>query len=217
MKLFALIHINADPYLRQKNPLEGQLIISEKAYLEHEKLYHACALPFPDAPKGRLVFTEGEVTTQWQFRERNNLPWQNVTEPAFVGTEPSQYRQIYRLIVTESFQDRVRQWVIDCFGPEHATNIEERALRYLEESLELVQSLGLPKERALKQLVWTFGRPEGEAKQEFGGVGVTLAALAAAVGVDIRELAEVQINENIANSDKIKAKHQLKIKQGIAL
>src|SRR5438067_7730337 len=140
MRLYQIIEISGVTCLRQKNPLEGTRMISEKAYVEHERLYIESALPFPKAPIGRQIYTEGEVQTQWQFRERPNMTWHDVTEPGFIGTEPQQYRQIYVLISEESYQERVIKWVIDCFGPEYAVNTKERSMRLLEEVIELVQA-----------------------------------------------------------------------------
>lgn len=216
MRLYQIIEISGVTCLRQKNPLEGTRMISEKAYMEHERLYIESALPFPKAPIGRQIYTEGEVQTQWQFREHPNMAWHDVTEPGFIDTVPQQYRQIYVLISEESYQERVIKWVTDCFGPEYAVNTKERSMRLLEEVIELVQALGLSKDDVLKQVVWTYGRPVGEPEQEFGGVMFTLAALAACAAVDLKPIGEKQLNDNILNKDKIKEKHQLKIKQGIA-
>jgi NTP pyrophosphatase (non-canonical NTP hydrolase) len=216
MKLYQLIEISGVTHLRLKNPLEGTRMISEKAFAEHERLYIESALPFPKAPIGRQIFTESEVREQWQFRERINMPWQNVSEPAFIGTGPEQYRLVYTLVDEESYQERVIKWVIDCFGAEYAVNIKERALRLLEEVVELGQSLGVTKEDVIKMAVHTYGRPVGDTEQEFGGVMVTLAALAASASVDLKSIGEKQLSENIINKEKIKEKHLLKIKKGIA-
>jgi hypothetical protein len=70
-----------------------------------------------------------------------------------------------------------------CFGPLIAGDKEERGFRFLEESLELVQSTGCSKEDAHKLVDYVYGRPVGEIAQEVGGVSVTLAALCQANGV----------------------------------
>lgn len=75
------------------------------------------------------------------------------------------------------FQGKINDWMLACFGKEIAGDVEERNWRFLEESLELVQSLGCTKEQALQMVEYVFSRPVGEPKQEVGGVMVTLAAL----------------------------------------
>jgi len=60
------------------------------------------------------------------------------------------------------FQQRTRLWIEHCFGLEIANDKDERNHRFLEESLELVQSLGCTKEEALKIVDYVYGRPVGE-------------------------------------------------------
>lgn len=82
------------------------------------------------------------------------------------------------LAITGGFQDRVLRWCLECFGPRVANDRRERADRFIEESLELAQTVeGFTKERALALVEYVFNRPKGEARQEVGGVMVTLAAL----------------------------------------
>lgn len=216
MKLFVLIYKNGKPYLREKNPLEGEGVVSKAAYDEHERLYYDSALPFPDPLRGRTIFKEDELIIRWQFREQINLPWLDISEPDFIATTKDQYRQKFTLIKNERYQDSVKAWVVDCFGEVKANNIMECSLRLVEEVMELVQALGLPKEQVLKMLVYTYGRPPGEVKQEFGGVMVTLAALAAATDIDLKEAGDDQLDQNTKNKEAIKLKHLLKIEKGVA-
>lgn len=76
-----------------------------------------------------------------------------------------------------SFQHRVKEWAIKCFGITIATNRKERNYRFLEESLELVQSLNLTKDEAHKLVEYVFNRPKGDPRQEVGGVMTTIASL----------------------------------------
>lgn len=78
------------------------------------------------------------------------------------------------------FQTQVREWVIKCFGEKIADDIKERNHRFLEESLELVQSTGCTKEEAHQLVDYVFNRKVGETYQEIGGVMVTLSALCSA-------------------------------------
>ncbi|MDR3551234.1 MAG: hypothetical protein P4L31_07515 [Candidatus Babeliales bacterium] len=82
--------------------------------------------------------------------------------------------------IQKEFQSKVRQWVINCFGEKIADDTIERNHRFLEESLELVQSTGCSREDAHALVDYVFDRPVGEVYQEIGGVMVTLSALCSA-------------------------------------
>lgn len=94
---------------------------------------------------------------------------------------------------TATFQQRVHPWLLECFGAEIAADRVERYHRFLEESLELVQSLGCTASEAHQLVGYVFGRPVGEPAQEVGGVMVTLAALCLANGLDMHDAGEVEL------------------------
>lgn len=91
------------------------------------------------------------------------------------------------------FQGRVKPWMLVCFGAEIAADTLERNDRFIEEALELVQSLGYSADRAHALVDYVFGRPVGEPRQEVGGVMVTLAALCLAAGLDMHEAGEAEL------------------------
>ena len=91
------------------------------------------------------------------------------------------------------FQQRVQPWLLECFGAEIAADRMERNHRFLEESLELVQSLGCTASEAHQLVAYVFGRPVGDPPQEVGGVMVTLAALCLASGLDMHDAGEVEL------------------------
>ena len=84
-----------------------------------------------------------------------------------------------------NFQQKVKPWLDECFGPEVAGDREERNHRFLEESLELVQSCGITCSEAHRLVDYVFGRQVGEKSQEVGGVMVTLAGLCLANGMNM--------------------------------
>lgn len=92
-----------------------------------------------------------------------------------------------------SFQERVRPWLLECFGEIIAGDRKERNHRFLEESLELVQACGCTREEAVQLVDYVYGRPVGETAQEVGGVMVTLAALCLAQGIDMHDAGEVEL------------------------
>lgn len=94
---------------------------------------------------------------------------------------------------SEAFQVRVNIWLLECFGEEIAKDKVERNHRFLEEAIELVQSLGCTRSEAHQLVDYTFDRPIGESVQETGGVMVTLAALCLANGLNMDEAGEIEL------------------------
>jgi hypothetical protein len=112
----------------------------------------------------------------------------------------------------ESFQQRVRPWLNECFGEEVARNRAERNHRFLEEALELVQSLGCTWEDARKLVDYVFSRDVGEPNQELGGVMVTLAALSFANSLDMNAAGETELARVWQKIDVIREKQARKVK-----
>ncbi len=117
-------------------------------------------------------------------------------------------------MTNDTFQRQVQRWVVDCFGESVARDPSERNRRFLEESLELAQSLGCRREIAHQIVDYVFNRTPGEPWQETGGVMITLASLCETHSIDMQkagceELARVSAPEIV---QKIKVKHALKPK-----
>lgn len=111
-----------------------------------------------------------------------------------------------------TFQAAVYEWMLRCFGAEISADKTERNHRFLEESLELVQSLGTTKEEALKLVDYVYGRPVGEPHQEVGGTMVTLAALCQANGMSMEIAGDVELSRCWEKIDQIRAKQAAKPK-----
>lgn len=107
-------------------------------------------------------------------------------------------------------RNRVRKWVEKTFGSEIADSKLERNFRFLEESLELVQSLGMTKEQILTLVDYTMARPAGEPEQELGGVLVTLMALCGANNLGPDEAFSRDMKYCEDNADYIKSKRDKK-------
>lgn len=115
----------------------------------------------------------------------------------------------------QGYQQRVGEWMMKCFSMEICSDIQERNHRFLEESLELVQSLGCTKEEAYQLVDYVFNRPLGEPGQEVGGVMVTLAALCNPAEINLDAEAEKELHrisapeiiEKIQNKQATKPKH----------
>lgn len=111
-----------------------------------------------------------------------------------------------------SFQSRVRSWVVACFGEKIADDRIERNHRFLEESLELVQSLGCTASEAHQLVDYVFGRSTGDPYQEVGGVSLTLAALCSANSLDLHEAREAELIRCRQKIDAIRDKQSKKPK-----
>jgi hypothetical protein len=105
-----------------------------------------------------------------------------------------------------SFQTKIHDWMLACFNVEIAADKTERNYRFLEESLELVQSCGCSKDDALALVDYVYGRPLGNPSEESGGVLVTLAALCTAHGIDMQSCGDDELERIWEIKDKIRAK-----------
>jgi hypothetical protein len=91
-------------------------------------------------------------------------------------------------------QRSVSEWCTRAFGPGHASSIPQRAVRFLEESIEAAQAAGVERSMAHRLIDYVFNRMPGTLSQELGGIGVTLLALAEAAGLDaeVEEVLEIR-------------------------
>lgn len=92
-----------------------------------------------------------------------------------------------------TFQSKVMQWMMSCFGPEISADKVERNHRFLEEALELVQANGCMQSEAHQLVDYVYNRPQGEINQEAGGVMVTLAALCEASNISMHDAGDTEL------------------------
>lgn len=109
-------------------------------------------------------------------------------------------------------QGRIHNWMLACFGETIAADKTERCHRFLEESLELVQTTGTTASEAHQLVDYVFNRPVGEPHQEIGGVVVTLSALCSAVGDDMLRAGEDELARVWTKIEAIRAKQAAKPK-----
>lgn len=136
-------------------------------------------------------------------------------ERGFIKRLKNRARAIEVLRVPEtkkSFQGRVAEWMLACFGEAIAADRMERNHRFLEESLELVQANGCTQSEAHQLVDYVFNRPIGELEQEVGGVMVTLAALCGASGTDMHKCGDTELDRVWKKMDQIRAKQAAKPK-----
>lgn len=104
------------------------------------------------------------------------------------------------------FQARVHDWMAACFARPDAMEPAQRAFRFIEEALELVQASGTSREDVLRLVDYVYGRPSGVVSQEIGGVMVTLAGLSTAFGLSMAYAANAELDRCRENTEKIRAK-----------
>jgi NTP pyrophosphatase (non-canonical NTP hydrolase) len=106
----------------------------------------------------------------------------------------------------------VWDWGTRCFGVAHMEHTPIRALRMIEESIELAQACGVDHEQLHKLVDIVYARKRGNVNQEVGGAYLTLRMLCRAFELDIEEeyLREIRrcLSKNPAdfaarNEDKI--------------
>ena len=112
------------------------------------------------------------------------------------------------------FQSDVAAWAVSCFGVKIARGRVERNHRFLEEALELVQSLGCSRKDALDLVDYVYSRPAGVPQQEVGSVILTLAVLCSANRIDLEVAADRELSRVWANIGKLRQKQKAKPKTG---
>jgi len=92
-----------------------------------------------------------------------------------------------------TLEDRMKEWVISRIGVEHM-NPRERAMRLLEEAIELAQAEGVSEGQVTAQARHVFNRPAGDPESEAGGVAVCLLAWCASREKYLQVLAELEMD-----------------------
>lgn len=114
---------------------------------------------------------------------------------------------------SERFQSDVKNWVIECFGEDCASDRVERNHRFVEEALETVQANGCSREDAHRLVDYVFDRPVGYLHQEVGGALVTLAALCAASGINMKEAGRDELHRITEKKEQVRAKRLAKLER----
>ena len=90
------------------------------------------------------------------------------------------------------------EWGCRCFGEDHMTTRGVRALRFIEETIELAQACGVPEDRVAEVVRVVYSRPSGDVLQEIGGSMVTLSVLAHILGYDIETAFDIEVRRCLA-------------------
>lgn len=112
--------------------------------------------------------------------------------------------------------DQSLQWAVDTFGPV-AKLKSERAMRFLEEAIELAQACGVDMQHCDRILWRVFTRPAGSAYREIGQSLMCLEALAASLNISANDECDAELALMKASDPaERRARHAEKVRLGIA-
>lgn len=107
-------------------------------------------------------------------------------------------------------------WALRCFGGPHVINLGLRALRTVEEAIELCQALDVPADKVLQVVRNVYSKPPGRASQELGGVLLTAVILAEAMHKDAEELLARELRRVLDKpADHYTKRNQAKVDLGL--
>ena len=108
-------------------------------------------------------------------------------------------------------QTNLAHWLERCLGRQTLLSRKDRAIRVLEEAIELAQAAGISRDKALEQLDHTYGRPKGRPGQEIAGVLNAALLAAEAYGYDGLTLGLDELARAEDAIDVIRQKNQSKV------
>lgn len=110
------------------------------------------------------------------------------------------------------FQKDCVKWAYACLGKYFVYNQSERAYRFFEEAVELMQAANIPRSHIDQIVNYVYERPKGEIDQEVGGVMLTLACLCEAHEIELADCAETELYrvQNPVTMARIRMKNKTK-------
>ena len=111
----------------------------------------------------------------------------------------------------QSLQDGLVEWATEAFGRETIDDPRQRAMRCLEEAVELAQALGVDEAACHRQVAHTYARPVGDPAQEVAGVINGALMAAECIGVDGLLVAEAELERVWLKIDEIRVKQLSKV------
>lgn len=106
-------------------------------------------------------------------------------------------------VIRDERQAKIGQWVQECFGPDQASSIEQRALRLMEEVVELAQVSNCNKQQLHHLIEYVYRRESGNQAQEIGGVALCLMAYGAAAELSIDACELQELNRVLSKSPEV--------------
>lgn len=165
---------------------------------------------YTEAGKGPVICEKRQGEAFVRFTNGGRQSWCREGD-RFDGPLPSPARTAgVPAEVAGDFQERTSTWAVACFGANVAGDRTERAQRFVEESLELAQACGVPRDDVLQLVDYVFDRPAGQFTQEVGGVMTTLALLCSAHNVGMLVCGETELSRVWEKIETIRAKQAAK-------
>lgn len=113
-----------------------------------------------------------------------------------------------------NFTERVRAWLVSRLG-EQSLDRRERALRIVEEAVELAQAEGISQSQVIITSDRVYNRPVGEPAQEVGGLMVCVHGWIASTGENLDALTEREVSRiESVPAAVTRAKHDEKARAG---
>lgn len=113
------------------------------------------------------------------------------------------------------WQPKMVEWVRTRLGYD-AMDPHERAMRFLEESLELAQAVGITEDEIDKMRLHVYAKDVGRVGQEIGGVVTTLLTLAQSQDVDMNVAGLMEIDRiHALPPEKFRKRQELNASLGI--
>jgi hypothetical protein len=117
----------------------------------------------------------------------------------------------------EELTARAKTWAETCLGRECLYDFVERSRKSVEEAAEFAQSVGLDEATALKIVMYVYSRPVGVPKQELAGCFLTVILSAIALGYDLEQVMNEELDRVMSlNDDGISGKQAQKFRAGIS-
>lgn len=146
------------------------------------------------------------------------------TNPPHGQNRPGPSLAATRALPRDQRQGMISAWAETAFGYEEALGLPQRALRLLEEALELFQACDGNAEIARELVSHVFRQPQGRIGQELGGVAICVLALAAAAGLsaddeECREIHRVLSKpvDEFTRRNAVKSKAGFKISESLPI
>lgn len=116
-----------------------------------------------------------------------------------------------------SAQARIKQWIIQTLGNNVYQDKRERALRIVEEAIEVCQACEVNPAYIQRLIAHVYAKPVGEIRQEVGGVLFTALAMCENIGADYKVILQNEIERAYERGSIIAEKHNAKFKEGVSL
>jgi hypothetical protein len=109
-------------------------------------------------------------------------------------------------VINDTVSRIIWEWGCRCFGEEHMLDRKARALRLVEEAIELAQAMEVPEQQIQKLTSVVYKRPVGEPAREIGGVFVTAILMSQCLGWQPQTMIELEVCRCLAKSPEDFAK-----------